>query len=158
MKVLYSDRRVSRTGQPGIKANQKAIQGDLFMLEKFIFFVSKQPTLVELADVHQVVFSRVGSGMGASAARTFDLKVVTKSSPEYTFTSINKEEHEAIENFLKAKKVRVKNEMMQDVDLAAAAAIMDDDDDDEMQSVASSGEEAPRPRAGGDDDESEEGE
>jgi structure-specific recognition protein 1 len=147
----------SRSGQPGIKANQKAVQGDLFMLEKFIFFVSKQPTLIELADVHQVVFSRVGSGMGASAVRTFDLKVVTKSAPEYTFTSINKEEHEAIEGFLRAKKVRVKNEMMQDVDMLAAAVALDDDDD-EMQSVASDGEDVPRPRAGGDDDEdSEEG-
>jgi structure-specific recognition protein 1 len=148
---------ISRSGQPGIKAHQKAVPGDLFMLEKHIFFVSKSPTLVELADIHQVVFSRVGSGMGASAVRTFDLKVVTKSAPEYTFTSINKEEHEPIEAFLKAKKVRVKNEMMQDVDMIAAATALDDDDD-EMQSVASDGEEAPRPRLGGDDDDdSEEG-
>jgi structure-specific recognition protein 1 len=159
--VIWPRRRVlthiSRSGQPGIKANQKAVQGDLFMLEKYIFFVSKQPTLIELAEVHQVVFSRVGGGLGASAVRTFDLKVVTKAAPEYTFTSINKEEHEGIEAFLRAKKVRVKNEMMADVDMIAAAAALDDDDD-EMQSVASDGEEAPRPRVGGnDDDDSEEG-
>lgn len=146
----------SRDGHPGIKANLKATQGDLFMLEKYIFFVSKQPTLVELSDVHQVVFSRVGASMGATAARTFDLKIVTKSGPEYTFTSINKEEHDSTEAYLKDKKVRIKNEMVPDADLLLAAAGADDDDE-EMQSVASSGDEAPKPRMGGDDEDSEEG-
>lgn len=123
------------------------------MLEKYIFFVSKQPTLIELSDIHQVVFSRLGAGMGATAARTFDLKIVTKSGPEYTFTSINKEEHEVTESYLKEKKVKVKNEMMEGELIMGV-----DDEDEEMQSVASSGEEAPKPRLGGDDDEdSEEG-
>lgn len=125
------------------------------MLEKYIFFVSKQPTLVEIADIHQCVFSRVGASMGATAARTFDLKIVTKSGPEYTFTSINKEEHEATETYLKDKKVRIKNEMVPDADILMAAAA--GDDDDEMQSVASSGDEAPQPRTGGDDDDTEDG-
>lgn len=142
----------SRDGHPGIKANLKAIQGDLFMLEKYIFFVSKAPTLIEISDIHQVVFSRVGN-MGTAAARTFDLKIVTKSGPEFNFTSINKEEHEVTETYLKDKKIKVKNEMAPDVDLAAVV----DDDDDDMQSVVSSDEE-PRKRVSraGDDDDSEE--
>lgn len=124
------------------------------MLEKYIFFVSKQPTLIELSDIYQVVFSRLGAGMGATAARTFDLKIVTKSGPEYSFTSVNKEEHEATESYLKEKKVKVKNEMME----GELIMNVDDDDDEEMQSVASSGEEVPKPRLGGDDDDSEDGE
>ena len=123
------------------------------MLEKYIFFVSKQPTLIELSDIHQVVFSRLGAGLGATAARTFDLKIVTKSGPEYTFTSINKEEHEVVSAYLQDKKVKTKNEMME-----GELAIGVDDEDEEMQSVASSGEEVPKPRRGGDDDDSEEGE
>ncbi|KII90788.1 hypothetical protein PLICRDRAFT_545698 [Plicaturopsis crispa FD-325 SS-3] len=154
-KIIGAGSFSSRDGHPGIKANLKATQGDLFMLEKYIFFVSKQPTLVELSDVHQVVFSRVGASMGATAARTFDLKIVTKSGPEYTFTSINKEEHDSTEAYLKDKKVRIKNEMVPDADLLLAAAGADDDDE-EMQSVASSGDEAPKPRMGGDDEDSEE--
>ena len=118
------------------------------MLEKYIFFVSKQPTLIELSDIHQVVFSRLGAGLGATAARTFDLKIVTKSGPEYTFTSINKEEHEVTETYLKDKKVKVKNEMMEGELIMGV-----DDEDEEMQSVASSGEEVPKPRRGMDDDE-----
>ena len=125
------------------------------MLEKYIFFVSKQPTLVDLSDIHQCVFSRVGASMGASAARTFDLKIVTKSGPEYTFTSINKEEHEPVETFLKDKKVKIKNEMVADVDMMMAAG--GGDSDEEIQSVASSGDEQPKPRVSRDEDDSEEG-
>ena len=90
-----------------------------------------------------------------TTSRTFDLVVVTKSGPEHTFSSINKEEHEGVESYLKSKKVRVKNQIAEDM---AAAVLDDDDEDEEMQSVASSGEERPKPRSGNaDDDDSEEG-
>ena len=85
-----------------------------------------------------MIFSRVGAGAGASTGRTFDLKIVTKSGPEHNFTSINRDEHEIIETYLKDKKVRVKNEMVPDADLLLAAVAGDDDDDDDMQSVISS--------------------
>ena len=87
-----------------------------------------------------------------ATSRTFDLTVSTKSGSEHTFSSINKEEHEGVEEYLKGKKLRVKNKIAEDLVVPAL-----DDDDDEMQSVASSGEEMPRPRAGGDDDDSEDG-
>ncbi|KAJ7600887.1 SSrecog-domain-containing protein [Mycena floridula] len=115
-KIIGAGGFQSRDGHPCIKANLKA-----------------QPTLVELSDIHSVVFSRIGG----AAVRTFDIKIVTRSGPEYTFTSINKEEHESTETYLKDKKVKVKNEMAQDADLLLAAAVGDDDDDDEMQSVNS---------------------
>lgn len=124
------------------------------MLEKYIFFVSKQPVLIEISDIHQVVFSRLGAGI--ATARTFDMQIVTKHGPEYTFTSINKEEHEPTDAYLKDKKVRVKNEMVPDGDLLLAAA--GDDSDEEMQSVASDDDEEPRVRrTGDDDDDSEDG-
>ena len=124
------------------------------MLEKYIFFVSKQPVLIEISDIHQVVFSRLGAGI--ATARTFDMQIVTKQGPEYTFTSINKEEHEPTDAYLKDKKVRVKNEMVPDGDLLLAAA--GDDSDEEMQSVASDDDEEPRVRrTGDDDDDSEDG-
>ena len=151
-KIIGSGSFQSRNGHPGIKANLKAVQGDLFILEKYIFFVAKAPQLIELAEIHQVTFSRVGGAMTTS--RTFDLIVVTKNGPEHTFSSINKEEHEAVESYLKGKKVRVKNQMAEEL----VPAALDDDDDEEMQSVPSSGEEVPKPRLGGDDDDSEEGE
>ncbi|KAN0139840.1 SSrecog domain containing protein [Lactarius tabidus] len=147
-KIISAGSFQSRTGHPGLKANLKAVQGDLFMLEKYIFFVSKQPVLIEISDIHQVVFSRLGAGI--ATARTFDMQIVTKSGPEYTFTSINKEEHEPTDTYLKDKKVRVKNEMVPDGDLLLAAA--GEDSDEEMQSVASDDDEEPRVRRTGEDD------
>lgn len=155
-KIIGAGSFQSRDGHPGIKANLKAVQGDLFMLEKYVFFVSKQPTLIEIQDIDKAVFSRVGASMGAAAARTFDLKIVTKTGPEFNFSSINKEEHEVTEAYLKDKKVRVKNEMVPDAELLLADAGVDDDDDEDMASIDS--DDGPRraSRAGGDDEESEE--
>ncbi|EJD50613.1 FACT complex subunit POB3 [Auricularia subglabra TFB-10046 SS5] len=141
-------------GHPSIKCNLKASQGELFVLEKALFFVTKQPTLIDFADIHQVVFSRLGGGM--ASARTIDVKVVKQTGPELVFTSMNKEEHEGLEAFLKGKKVKTKNEMGDD--LIAAALGDGDDEDEEMQSVASDDEAPARPRMANDDDEdSEEG-
>lgn len=92
-------------------------------------------------------------GGAIASARTFDLKIEQKSGPEYTFSSIAKEEHEGIESFLKGKKVRVTNEM---VDGDAIMAGVDDDSDAE-QSVVSSDGEKPRVKVGNDDEDSEEG-
>ncbi|KDR83147.1 hypothetical protein GALMADRAFT_1349439 [Galerina marginata CBS 339.88] len=161
-KIIGSGSFQSRDGHPGFKANLKAIQGDLFMLERYIFFVSKQPLLIELADIHQLIFSRVGAGGATAAAgRTFDIKIVTKSGPEHTFTSINKEEHEITEAYLRDKKIRVKNEMVPDADLLLKAVV--DDEDDDMQSVVSDdsdgrGKKAVKKSGGADDDSSEEDE
>lgn len=159
-KLLYLTSTVEM-GHPGIKANLKAVQGDLFLLEKYIFFVSKSPLLVEISDIHQIVFSRVGAGMGAAAARTFDLKIITKSGPEHNFTSVNKEEHESVDAYLKDKKVKIKTENVPDVEmmLAAGAGDEDEDDDDEMQSIDSDDDGQPKkskPSQRGDNDDSEE--
>lgn len=132
-QIAYLSHR--REGHPGVKANLKAVQGDLFMLEKYLFFVSKSPLLIDLNDIYQVIFSRVGATTGA-AGRTFDLKVITKTGPEHTFTSINKSEHEVTEAYLRDKRVKVKNEMVPDADLLLNA-VDDDDDDDEMASISS---------------------
>ncbi|KAK0221698.1 structure-specific recognition protein-domain-containing protein [Armillaria fumosa] len=131
-KIIGAGSFQSRDGHPGIKANLKATQGDLFLLEKYIFFVSKQPTLIELSDIHQVFFSRV-----ATAARTFDLRIVTKNGPEYTFTSINKEEQESTQTYLKDKRIKIKSEQVPDAELLLSAAVGDDDDDDDDQSMRS---------------------
>ncbi len=91
--------------------------------------------------------------MGATAARTFDVKIVLKSGGDFTFTSLNKEEHEPFNAYLVEKKVKTKNELME------GELLLAEDEDEEMQSVASSGEEVPKPRRGDDeDDDSEEGE
>lgn len=87
-----------------------------------------------------------------ASARTFDIRVVTKAGPvsEVAFTSINKEEFEPVEDFLKAKKIRTKNEINEDAVLAVTA-LDDDDSDEDMES--GSGEDLPRKKPNFDDDE-----
>ncbi|KAF8658428.1 hypothetical protein AX16_001979 [Volvariella volvacea WC 439] len=131
-KIIDSGSFNSRSGHPRFKANLKAIQGDLFVLEKYIFFVYKQPLLIDLNDIHQAIFSRVGSGVATTAGRTFDLKIVIKSGPEYGFTSINREEHQLIEAYLENKSIQVKNEAHSDFDPPFV-----DDEDEGMQKRAS---------------------
>ena len=120
----------SNNGHPGVKANLKAVQGDLFMLEKY-FFVSKRPVLIELVDIYQVVFSRLGQGMGANASRSFDLKITTKSGPEYVFSSIIREEKNGVEAYLAERKVRAKNEKVPEEEIVMAG----DDDEGEEEGV-----------------------
>ncbi|KAJ7069620.1 SSrecog-domain-containing protein [Mycena amicta] len=147
-KIIGAGKFQGRDGHSCIKVNLKAVPGDLFMLEKYVFFVSKQPVLIELSEIHQVAFSRVGQG---SAVRTFDMKIVTKSGPEYSFVSINKEELEPTEQYLKEKKIRVK-EIVPDAELMAVADD-DDDDDEDMQSVDSDEDRRPKVRSSKNDDE-----
>ena len=105
------------------------------MLEKYIFFVSKQPVLIELVDIYQVVFSRLGQGMGASASRSFDLKITPKNGSDHVFSSIMKEEKNGVEAYLTERKVRVKNEKVPEEEIVMVED--DDDDDEEMASIAS---------------------
>ncbi|KAL1752841.1 structure-specific recognition protein-domain-containing protein [Schizophyllum commune] len=143
----------STADHPGIKANLKAVQGDLFILDKQLFFVSKQPLLIDFSDIHAAIFSRVGGGTGS---RTFDLRVETRSGPEHTFSSIAKEEYEGVEKFLKASKLKVKSESVPDAEMLMQADLGDDDDEDEeMRSVGS---DVPKRRALDDDDDSEDDE
>ena len=86
-----------------------------------------------------------------TSSRSFDLNISTKSGPEYTFTSINKEEYEALETYLKEKKIRVKNQM-NDADLAIAALEDDDDDDDAQSAISSEGEVIVKSRNDDDED------
>ncbi|KAF8799546.1 hypothetical protein BYT27DRAFT_7263851 [Phlegmacium glaucopus] len=68
-RALVGKKIITETDTQGFKANPKAIQGNLFLLERYIFFVSKQPTLIGINDIHQGIFSRVGAGAGASTRR-----------------------------------------------------------------------------------------
>jgi len=136
----------SREDAQGIKCNLKANPGEMHLLEKSIIYIGKQPIFIELNEIHQVLFSRVGNVLGT--ARTFDLTIETKSGPSYTFNAVNRDEHEMMENYMKSKKIRVTNQMADDV----LNDLIGEDDDEEMQSIASSDSEEPEVRRGGDVD------
>ncbi|CAG7852198.1 FACT complex subunit pob3 AltName: Full=Facilitates chromatin transcription complex subunit pob3 [Serendipita indica DSM 11827] len=141
-------------GHP-IKCNLKAVQGELYFLEKSIFFLSKQPYLINISDVYEIVLTRIGGGL--ASGKTIDLRIEPKGGSEVTFSSIDKGEKDHIEDFLTSKGVRVKTEAADE----AMAVDLGSDDDEDMESDRSVEEDVPKPRApggGGDDEDSSEDE
>lgn len=123
---------LSAQGLNGIRANVKAVQGELYFLEKGLIFISKQPILIDFSKTDSISFSRVGGGV--ASARTFDMRVVSKTGgADHVFSAINKQEVGPISSFLQSKNIRLKNEMEE--------AIVDidepfSDDDEEMESAS----------------------
>lgn len=144
----------SHGGHSSVKANFGAVEGHIFLLDKSLLYISKNPVFIPYSDISEVRFERV-SGALTSSARTFDLIVQTKSAKnEHTFSAVQKEEQGGIEDFLKRdKKLRVKNsieENAQAISSAVQAALMDEDDSDDAAE-----ERAARRAAGEDDEDSE---
>ena len=74
-------------------------------------------------------------GGGIASAKTFDMKVVSKTeTADHVFSALPKEEMESIGQFLKSKNVRLQNELDEAMDIDP---ISDDDDDDEDMSIPS---------------------
>lgn len=77
-------------------------------------------------------------GGALPSARTFDLLIKLRSAAtaeNITFSAMQKEELEGIEDFLKMKKIRVKNEM-EELAAAVDTALGQEDSDDEMAVMA----------------------
>jgi structure-specific recognition protein 1 len=88
----------------------------LYFLDKSLIFVPKPATYVQLENIAVVTMSRVGGAV--SASRTFDITVSLKAGlGEHQFSNINREEQQSLEDFFKAKSIRLKNEMTEDVSL-----------------------------------------
>lgn len=116
-------------GSSCLKCNVKAVDGLLYPLDRQLIWVSKQPIHVRYDDIHQVVFSRVGTGGAVSTSKTFDLKVVQRNGTQTIFAAVNREEHDALSKHFTNRKVRVKNEMAETVALGDVLS----DDDEEME-------------------------
>ena len=99
---------------------------------------------------------RVGSGV--ASAKTFDMRVVSKSdATDHVFSAISKEEVQPISTFFAAHGVRLKNEMDEAMDVDPISDDEDEDEDEEM-SIPSDNERGkgskPSRRAGEDEEES----
>ncbi|KAK5171788.1 FACT complex subunit [Saxophila tyrrhenica] len=116
----------SHHGMAGIKCSIKANEGNLFCLDKAFIFVPKPATYISFDHIAVVTMSRVGGAV--SASRTFDITVTLKSGAgEHQFSNINREEQQPLENFLKIKGIKTKNEMDGDGSMLAAALSADPD-------------------------------
>ncbi|KAJ6001855.1 hypothetical protein N7522_007082 [Penicillium canescens] len=144
--IMPSKDFVSHHGHHGVKCSIKANEGLLYFLDKSLMFVPKPATYIQMENIAIVTMSRVGGAV--SASRTFDITVSLKGGlGEHQFSNINREEQKSLEDFFRAKNIRIKNEMAEEASGLIAAAL----DNDEM--MGSSDDEARPDRGSADEDE-----
>ena len=129
----------------------KANEGYLYPLEKCFLFIPKPPTFIPHSEIGVVTFSRVSASTGGSS-RTFDMKFSMKTGHDYQFSSINRlvvwnesvsrmafiyitndcsrEEYANLEEFIKSKKIKMKNELNEETTVSYAE--LGDDSDEDM--------------------------
>lgn len=56
--MTSAPRLCSVVGDSGIKCNVKAVQGELYFLEKGMIFVAKQPIYIDFAQIEKATMSR----------------------------------------------------------------------------------------------------
>ncbi|KAJ6086011.1 FACT complex subunit pob3 [Penicillium sp. IBT 16267x] len=146
--IMPSKDFVSHHGHHGVKCSIKANEGLLYFLDKSLIFVPKPATYIQMENVAVVTMSRVGGAV--SASRTFDITVSLKGGlGEHQFSNINREEQQPLEDFFKAKGIRIKNEMTEDASGLLKAAL---DPDEMMESSDDEGARADRGSADEDSD------
>ncbi|KAJ5709563.1 FACT complex subunit pob3 [Penicillium malachiteum] len=145
--IMPSKDFISHHGHHGVKCSIKANEGLLYFLDKSLIFVPKPATYVQMENIAVVTMSRVGGAV--SASRTFDITVSLKGGlGEHQFSNINREEQQPLEDFFKAKGIRIKNEMSEDTSTLLKAL-----DNDEL--MESSDEEVVRADRGSADEDEE---
>ncbi|KAK9480404.1 hypothetical protein V1514DRAFT_325333 [Lipomyces japonicus] len=127
-KITVPGSYVSVHGQAGVKCSLKASEGYVYFLEKSFLFVPKPTVLIAHSDVSSVTLSRVGGSV--SSSRTFDVTVTLTTGASHQFSNINREEQNGIEQYLKSKNIRIKNDLVEDQSFLVAALGSDSDDSD----------------------------
>ncbi len=87
-KILVPGSYKGVGGSSCIKCAMKATEGYLYPLERNFLFLPKPTTLIPHAEISNVEFSRVGSGMGNP--RSFDMKFYLRSGASYAFSNAPK--------------------------------------------------------------------
>jgi structure-specific recognition protein 1 len=146
--IMPSKDFTSHHGHHGVKCSIKANEGLLYFLDKSLMFVPKPATYIQMENVAVVTMSRVGGAV--SASRTFDITVSLKAGlGEHQFSNINREEQQPLEDFFKAKGIRIKNEMAEEASGLLKAAL---NNEDLMESSDEEGARADRGSADEDDE------
>ncbi|KAK9466266.1 hypothetical protein V1512DRAFT_264242 [Lipomyces arxii] len=127
-KITVPGSYISVHGQAGVKCSWKASEGYLYFLDKSFLFIPKPTIFMNHSEVSSVTLSRVGGSV--SSSRTFDITVTLKNGTAHNYSSINREEQTPIEQYLKSKNIKIKNDLVDDQTYLAAALGSDSDDSD----------------------------
>ncbi|OZJ01642.1 hypothetical protein BZG36_05293 [Bifiguratus adelaidae] len=130
-KVTVPGSYRSHHGALAMKCSMKANEGYLYPLEKCFLFIPKPPTFIPISDIGSVTFSRVGnSSVGNS--KTFDIKFNMKTGNDFQFSSINREEYQRLDEYLKQKKIKTKSELNEGAQITYRELEDDEEDEDEQ--------------------------
>jgi structure-specific recognition protein 1 len=130
-KLIGAGKFSSFSGDSAIKCSMKANEGFLFFLEKSLFFLHKPAIYMRHEEIKGFKFARTDNRAGGS--RYFDLMVLLKNGKSWTFSNINKNEHDNLVNFISGKGLNIENlkEMQEAAEAAVSyATVVGGDDDD----------------------------
>lgn len=107
-KVLVAGKEYkSLSGGACVRCNWKANDGWLYCMEKSFFFLKKPLMHIRHADIIEISFDRLASS--STGSKSFDLRIVTneEKNSEHIFSGINRDEYQALFDFLKNKKLNM---------------------------------------------------
>ncbi|KAI9168469.1 FACT complex subunit [Blastocladiella emersonii ATCC 22665] len=131
-KVTIPGQFRSSSGAYGIKCSLKANEGYLYPLEKSLLFIPKPATYMAYSDIAHVTFSRVSGG----SSRTIDVVFTLRGNTDVPLSNIPREEYTLLGEHLRARGIKVKNELVED---AARLPYLDDDEDEDDEVAADAG-------------------
>lgn len=140
-RVIVPGEYKSKYDQCAVSCSYKANEGYLYPLDNAFFFLTKPTLYIPFMDVSSVNISR--AGQASTSSRTFDLEVTLRGNRgTTTFANISKEEQQLLEQFLKSKNLRVKNEDKEAQERLQSALGSDSEDADINMGSAAEDEES----------------
>ncbi|AQZ15642.1 POB3 (YML069W) [Zygosaccharomyces parabailii] len=140
-RVIVPGEYKSKYDQCAVSCSYKANEGYLYPLDNAFFFLTKPTLYIPFIDVSSVNISR--AGQASTSSRTFDLEVTLRGNRGITtFANISKEEQQLLEQFLKSKNLRVKNEDKEAQERLQSALGSDSEDADINMGSAAEDEES----------------
>lgn len=97
----------SEKGTEAVKCSSRAQDGYLYPLNKSFLFIHKPVSYIRHDDIQFLEFNRISEF--AAAGRSFDVTIVTKKKANHSFTGISKQEYKPLVEYLKTKKIKVRN-------------------------------------------------
>eukprot|EP00920_Eleutheroschizon_duboscqi_P003974 GHVT01009274.1.p2 GENE.GHVT01009274.1~~GHVT01009274.1.p2 ORF type:complete len:178 (-),score=29.20 GHVT01009274.1:76-609(-) len=89
-----------------ITATHRASSGHLYPLKKGFLYLIKPVMFVKYDEIVSAEFSRIGA---SSTNRYFSFSVSIRGGLSYEFTSIDRNEHKALVEWMNSKGIRIKN-------------------------------------------------
>ena len=109
-----------------ISCSYKNNNGLLYPLERGFLYVHKPAIHVRFEEINSINFAR-----SDVSTRSFDLEIETRANTTHIFNSIEKEEYPRLYDFVKTKKLRIKNQPSKQVPVGAIVdELVDSDDED----------------------------